>query len=150
MGINLLARLSQGHQEQSGLPGAEKGGARRGCRRVGASGRQGWYPWTKLMLEVLFARSGRRLPGVSSVLTSEQVRAARMLLRWDQRHLAEKSGVSLPSIKRLEGQPGPMSAYGRTVSAIRRALETAGVVFLEPNGLGPGVRLRETSPTSLP
>ena len=95
------------------------------------------------MLEVLFARSGRRLPGVSSVLTSEQVRAARMLLRWDQRHLAEKSGVSLPSIKRLEGQPGPMAAYGRTLSAIRGALETAGVVFVEPNGLGPGVRLRE-------
>jgi len=52
------------------------------------------------------------MAGVSSGLTSEQVRAARMLLRWDQRDLAEKSGVSLPSIKRLEGRPGAIRLSG--------------------------------------
>ena len=35
-------------------------------------------------------------------ITSELIRAARALLRWEQRHLAHASGVSLPTIKRLE------------------------------------------------
>src|SRR6516162_6763095 len=48
----------------------------------------------------------KSIPRVSNLsLTSEQVRAARMLLRWEQKDLAEASGVSLPSIKRLETQP---------------------------------------------
>ena len=78
------------------------------------------------------------------MLTSEQVRAARALLRIEQTDLAERSGVSLPTIKRLEAKPGRLSAYGLTVSAIRRALEEAGVIFVEENGDGAGVRLRKT------
>jgi predicted transcriptional regulator len=74
-------------------------------------------------------------------LTSEQIRAARMLLRWEQRDLAEASGVSLPSIKRLETQPGELAAQGRTVKAIADALEKAGVQFIPENGGGAGVRL---------
>ena len=74
-------------------------------------------------------------------LTSEQVRAARMLLRWEQRDLAEASGVSLPSIKRLETQPGQLSAQERTLEAITRALEKAGIEFIPENGGGSGVRL---------
>jgi transcriptional regulator with XRE-family HTH domain len=76
-----------------------------------------------------------------TALTSEQVRAARMLLRWEQRDLAEASGISLPSIKRLETQPGPLSAQERTLTEIRRALEKAGVEFIAENGGGAGVRL---------
>lgn len=74
-------------------------------------------------------------------LTSEQVRAARMLLRWEQKDLAEASGVSLPSIKRLETQPGPLSAQERTLSELRKALEKAGIEFIPENGGGAGVRL---------
>jgi predicted transcriptional regulator len=74
-------------------------------------------------------------------LTSEQVRAARMLLRWEQKDLAEASGISLPSIKRLETQPGHLSAQERTIEAIGRALEKAGVEFIAENGGGAGVRL---------
>lgn len=74
-------------------------------------------------------------------LTSEQVRAARMLLRWEQKDLAEASGISLPSIKRLETQPGPLSAQERTLSELRKALEKAGVEFIPENGGGAGVRL---------
>ena len=37
-----------------------------------------------------------------TVVTSEVIRAARALLRWDQRNLAEASSISLPTIKRLE------------------------------------------------
>ena len=76
------------------------------------------------------------------MLSSEQIRAARMLLRWEQRDLAERSGVSLPTIKRLETKPGPVSAYDSTLTAIRTALESAGVEFIAENGGGPGVRLR--------
>ncbi len=76
-------------------------------------------------------------------MTSEQIRAARMLLRWEQKELAEKSGVSLPSIKRLETIPGEMKGRDSTLIAIREALEAAGVVFVDPNGLGAGVRLKD-------
>ena len=76
-------------------------------------------------------------------LTSEQVRAARMLLRWEQKDLAEASGVSLPSIKRLETQPGPLSAQERTLSELRKALEKAGVEFIPENGGGAGVRMKK-------
>jgi transcriptional regulator with XRE-family HTH domain len=73
-------------------------------------------------------------------LTSEQVRAARALLRWEQRQLAAASGVSLPSVKRLELRPGQLAARAPTVAAIREALEEAGVEFT--NSASPGVRLR--------
>jgi len=76
------------------------------------------------------------------MFTSEQIRAARMLVRWEQRDLAERSGVSLPTVKRLEAKPGAVSAYDSTLAAIRAALEAAGVEFIDENGGGPGVRLR--------
>ena len=73
--------------------------------------------------------------------TSEQMRAARMLLRWEQKDLASASRLSLPTIKRLEGQLGPVSANAVTVEAIRRAFLDAGVEFT--NGDAPGVRLKK-------
>ena len=80
-------------------------------------------------------------------LTSELVRAARALLRWEQRHLAKASGVSLPTIKRLESQRGTLRAHGVTATAIRRALEAAGIEFM--NGGQPGVRLTATGATQI-
>lgn len=77
------------------------------------------------------------------MLTSEQVRAARALLRWEQKDLAAASTVSLPSIQRLETKPGPLAAQQRTIDAIRAALEAAGVIFVAENGEGAGVRLRK-------
>ena len=77
------------------------------------------------------------------LITSEQVRAARALLRWEQRDLAEASGVSLPSVKRLETQPGALAAQQKTIVELRKALENAGVEFIAENGGGPGVRLRK-------
>ena len=61
----------------------------------------------------------------------------------EQRELAERSKVSLPSIKRLEAQAGPLAAQARTIDALRTALEAAGIVFVAENGEGPGVRLRK-------
>lgn len=76
------------------------------------------------------------------MLTSEQIRAARALLRWEQKRLAEASKISLPAIKRLESLPGPLAAQARTMDALQTALEAAGVQFIPANGGGPGVRLR--------
>ena len=74
-------------------------------------------------------------------ITSELIRAARALLRWEQRELAHASGVSLPTIKRLEDStPGTLAAHSSTVTALRRALESAGIEFT--NGNGSGVRLK--------
>ena len=73
-------------------------------------------------------------------ITSELIRAARALLRWSQGDLARVSGISVPTIKRLEGIPGVLSAHSSTVTALRRALESGGIEFT--NGSAPGVRLR--------
>ena len=77
------------------------------------------------------------------VLSSELIRAARALVRWEQRDLAEASSVSLPTIKRLKSKPEFMAAHMSTVAALRKALEAAGIEFIEENGGGPGVRLRK-------
>lgn len=71
----------------------------------------------------------------------EQVKAARALLRWTQVDLAARSGVSLPTIKRLEADSGPLTGRASTGEAIREALVSAGIQFIEENGGGPGVRL---------
>ncbi|WP_347813650.1 helix-turn-helix domain-containing protein [Shimia aestuarii] len=73
----------------------------------------------------------------------EQVKAARALLRWSQNDLAEASGVSIPTVKRLEATTGDLGGRAATVAAIRSALETAGVEFIPENGGGAGVRLRK-------
>ena len=80
------------------------------------------------------------------LLSSELIRAARALLRWEQRDLATASSVSLPTIKRLESQPGALVAHTSTITALKNALEAAGIEFIEANGGGPGVRLQNHTP----
>ena len=79
----------------------------------------------------------------SPVLTSELIRAARALLRWEQKDLAEASAVSLATIKRLEASRGNLTAHRSTLMALRRTLEAVGIEFT--NGSAPGVRLRAVS-----
>jgi transcriptional regulator with XRE-family HTH domain len=79
-------------------------------------------------------------------ISSEQVRAARALLRWEQKDLAAASKISLPAIKRMETVRGPLAAQARSIEAIRAAFIGAGVIFVEENGEGPGVRLRKGRP----
>jgi transcriptional regulator with XRE-family HTH domain len=83
----------------------------------------------------------RALKSGPVILTSELIRAARALLRWEQRQLAEASSISLPTIKRLEAKPGVLVAHNSTVALLRTAFEAAGVEFT--NGERPGVRLRQ-------
>ena len=72
-----------------------------------------------------------------------QIKAARALLAWSQEQLAEAADVSIPTIKRLEANDGPLGGRSGTGVKIQTALERAGVEFIDENGGGPGVRLRK-------
>ena len=67
---------------------------------------------------------------------SEQLRAARAMLRWSQEDLADKSGVSLGAIKRLEAAPGPLAAQTRIVAKFVNTLENAGIELIGPDRAG--------------
>ena len=75
-------------------------------------------------------------------ISEGQIRAARGLLGWSQAKLAERAGVSAMTVKRAEGSGSPSPAQGAR-SAIRTALEAAGIVFLPENGNGPGVAVKK-------
>jgi predicted transcriptional regulator len=66
-----------------------------------------------------------------------------VLLGWSQIDLSRQSGVSEPTIKRLEAQAGDLGGRAVTAWKIVSALEAAGVEFITENGGGPGVRLRK-------
>ena len=76
-------------------------------------------------------------------MISAQLRAARALLDWNQTELANKAGVSVETIKRLERIVGSLEATKvSTLDAITKALNKAGVEFT--NGDAPGVRLKSS------
>ena len=76
-------------------------------------------------------------------LTSEQIRAARALLRWSAADLADASAVAANTIRRAEVAEVATTLTTANDLAIRRALEQVGVEFIDENGGGPGVRLRK-------
>jgi transcriptional regulator with XRE-family HTH domain len=69
-----------------------------------------------------------------------QCKMARVALGLGVRELADSAKVSPDTVARLERGD---TLRERTVEAIRGALEAAGVIFIEENGGGPGVRLRK-------
>jgi transcriptional regulator with XRE-family HTH domain len=75
-----------------------------------------------------------------------QIKAARALLGWSQDQLAAAAKVSIPTIKRLEARDGLLGGRADTGERIEAALRKAGVEFIDGNGGGIGVRLRETMP----
>jgi len=76
------------------------------------------------------------------MLTPAQLRAARAIVGWSREELADKSGMSPQAIREFElGSSDPKMG---TVQKWKRALEAAGVAFLdETDSDGPGVRLRK-------
>ena len=76
-------------------------------------------------------------------LTSAQIRAARALLRWSAEDLAQESAIGVTTIRRAELADSETSMTAANDLAVRRALELAGVEFIDENGGGPGVRLRQ-------
>ena len=82
-------------------------------------------------------------PGVrlKKLITGAQIRAGRLLLQWSVQDLADRAKLGVATIQRSEATDGePMLTMGRAI-AIRYTLEAAGVIFVEENGAGPGVRL---------
>ncbi len=79
------------------------------------------------------------------MVTTRQVKAARALLGWSQADLAEKSGVSEPTVARLESEDGELGGRERTAEKLRAAITAAGIEFIDEDGGGLGVRLRKRS-----
>jgi len=83
------------------------------------------------------------------LLTAAQMRAARALVGMEQRALAEASGVSLPTIQRMEASQGVVRGVIESLMKVMGALEAAGVEFINEGATsadgGRGVRLRKRS-----
>jgi ribosome-binding protein aMBF1 (putative translation factor) len=78
------------------------------------------------------------------MITGRQVRAARALLNWKQDMLAEKAVVALTALKRIESERG-LAVHESTHDQVRRALEAAGILFMESDR-GRGVMLLNAAP----
>jgi DNA-binding XRE family transcriptional regulator len=76
-------------------------------------------------------------------LASSQIRAARALLRWTVDDLAREAALGRNTILRAEVADDQTSLTVANNLAVRRALEGAGVEFIDEDGGGPGVRLRK-------
>jgi transcriptional regulator with XRE-family HTH domain len=74
------------------------------------------------------------------LITGRQLRAARALIGMEQIDLAKRARVAIGTIRRMESFDGEIGARTGTLSLVQRALEKAGVEFL--NDARPGVRLR--------
>ena len=76
------------------------------------------------------------------MITSEQIRAARQLIRITADQLAKSSGVGVATIRRFELMKGVPSGNARLVESLQRALEDAGIEFIGTPDDRPGVRLK--------
>ena len=72
-------------------------------------------------------------------MNGNQIKAARSLLAWSQADLASASGLSIPTVKRAEGNSA-INASAEATATIQASLEAAGVEFIPS-----GVRLRKAS-----
>lgn len=81
------------------------------------------------------------------MITAAQMRAARALLGIDQRQLAELSGVSLPTIQRMEGSDGNVRGVIDTLTKVVEAFDRVGIELIgdgaPSQGQGRGVRLKQ-------
>ena len=79
------------------------------------------------------------------MITGPQIKAARALLGVDQRQLAEMSGLSLPTIQRMESNAGVVRGNVDSMMRVIEALQSAGIELIgedaESQGKGRGIRL---------
>lgn len=84
------------------------------------------------------------------MITAGQLRASRALLGIDQRKLAELSGLSLPTIQRMEASEEVIRGNVDSLMKLVAALDTAGIELISDNAAssagGRGVRLKRTAP----
>jgi transcriptional regulator with XRE-family HTH domain len=80
------------------------------------------------------------------VITAAQMRAARALLGFDQAALAKLSGVSVPTIQRMEASEGNVRGVVESLTRVVEALDRAGIELIRENAAsnsgGRGVRLK--------
>lgn len=83
------------------------------------------------------------------MITATQLRAARMLLSIDQRTLARRAGLSLPTIQRMEASHGIVRGNSASLMRVLTALQTAGIELIGEGAQsaagGRGVRLKPGS-----
>lgn len=79
------------------------------------------------------------------MISIRQIKAARALLAWSQREFAKASGISEPTIARLESSDGAIGGRAETIEKLVAALKKAGVEFIPENGGGAGVRMAKRS-----
>ena len=97
----------------------------------------------KLACDIKTSTSYAESQLANRALTSAQIRAARSLIRWTADELAAACALSVATIRRAELKESETALTAANDLAIRRALEVAGVEFIDENGGGPGVRLRK-------
>jgi len=95
--------------------------------------------WIGISYDITESKTWPRNPA-SGILTGAQIRAARGILNWSVRDLAERSEVSGSTIRRLEESDGPAAPGEEAISPLRTALEKAGIEFLFPPSGKPGLR----------
>ena len=77
------------------------------------------------------------------MISSRQIKAARMLLGWKGQDLADKSGVGVTTLRRYETQEGIPNANASVIKAIKDCLEGEGIVFSGDPVKSPGVSLNQ-------
>ena len=81
------------------------------------------------------------------MLRPRQIRAGRALLGLTQVDVANRAGVGIATLRRIEASVDEVTGTAQSISRIQRALETAGILFIEQDeSRGPGVRLRKPLP----
>jgi transcriptional regulator with XRE-family HTH domain len=73
------------------------------------------------------------------MITPAQCRAARGLLNWTQRELADQAGVGIVTVRQFEA--GVNEPRRATLEVVKRAFETAGIEFIAADNGGVGLRL---------
>lgn len=86
------------------------------------------------------------------MITAKQLRAARSLLGWDQRELAEAADISLQTIQRMEASDGTVRGVVESLMKVVNALEAAGIELIAEDavstGGGRGVRIKNNIPAT--
>lgn len=75
------------------------------------------------------------------MLTGQQIRMARSALKWSARELAERTGLAMKTIQRIEATDGTPSSYSSTLTDLKACFEAAGIEFIGTPDDRPGIRI---------
>lgn len=76
------------------------------------------------------------------MISARQIRAARAMIGLSQPELATRAGIGLATLRRIEAATDQIVGNARTMDRIEKALEAAGIMFIEADqDGGPGLRL---------